>query len=338
MKRIYLTLLFVAVCICCQAVPRIHVIATGGTIAGKLSAGSNNYEAAQVAVETLFDAVPMLMEYAELEYEQFCNIGSQDMDETIWLKLAQRVNSLMADSTCDGIVITHGTDTMEETAFFLNLTIARLKPVILVGSMRASDDPQADGPDNLLVAVQRVIDSNFQQKENPYNEVLCCLGQKVFKASDVFKLNTHTVDAFGSAGNKCLKLISDCKSPVFDISGLETLPQVGIIYGYGGDSSLPLQSFMDAGFSGVVLAGAGMGNFHRCVMKTALEAKEAGMVIVRSSRVPYGGVYTDQGEVDDIKYGFVAANGLSPQKARILLMLALTKTNDIEQIRNCFSE
>lgn len=338
MKRICLTLILFALAVHCFAVPKIHVIATGGTIAGKLSSGSNSYDAGQVAVETLFEAVPMLQEYAELEYEQFCNIGSQDMDQTIWLRLAQRINTLMSDSTCDGIVITHGTDTMEETAFFLNLTIARVKPVILVGSMRASDAPDADGPDNLLVAVQSALDKEFLAKENPDNEVLCCLGQKIFKASDVMKYNTHAIDAFLSAGNRPLKVVCERKSPVFDISGLDALPPVGIIYGYGGDSSLPLQSFLDAGFKGVVLAGAGMGNFHRCVMEKALEAKEQGMVIVRSSRVPFGGVHTEQGEVDDYKYGFIAANGLSPQKARILLMLALSVTNNVECIRGFFVE
>jgi L-asparaginase len=132
--------------------PNIHIIATGGTIAGKSS--ECGYKAGESSIEEILAAVPELKKIANLDFEQFCNIGSQDMDETIWLSLAKRVNEVLALGMYDGVVITHGTDTMEETAYFLNLTVHSPKPIVLVGSMRPSDAPDADGPANLLVAVK----------------------------------------------------------------------------------------------------------------------------------------------------------------------------------------
>ena len=312
--------------------PHIHIIATGGTIAGKLSGSGHGYDAGQVGIDVLLASVPELSRYAVLDYEQFCNIGSQNMNEQIWLNLAKRINTVVADDTYDAVVVTHGTDTMEETAFFLNLTTYTQKPIILVGSMRASDDPEADGPANLLMAVKTAASSEARG-----SEVLCCLGQKIFKAGSVFKYDTHAIDAFASS-DRDYTLPRSVSGGRFDISNVERLPQVGIIYGYGGCSTLPLQAFMDAHFDGVVLAGVGMGNFYSDVMALAQQAVRQGMKIVHSARVPYGGVYTDIGEVDDRKYGFIASQSLNPQKARILLMLALCNTNDTEVIRQYFCQ
>ena len=314
-----------------QHLPHIHIIATGGTIAGKLSGDGHGYDAGQVGIDVLLESVPELRNYAELDYEQFCNIGSQNMNEQIWLNLAKRINVVLDDDTYDAVVVTHGTDTMEETAFFLNLTIHTQKPIVLVGSMRASDDPEADGPANLLMAVKTAA-----SKDAIGDQVLCCLGQKIFKAGSVFKYDTHAIDAFASSDYDFT--LPRCISNGFYIENVNRLPQVGIIYGYGGCSTLPLQAFMDAGFDGVVLAGVGMGNFYSDVMTLAQKAVKQGMKIVHSARVPYGGVYTSIGEVDDEKYGFIASQSLNPQKARILLMLALCQTRDTEKIRRYFSE
>ncbi len=307
--------------------PKIHIIATGGTIAGKSSA--NGYEAGKSSIEEILSAVPALKEIAQLDFEQFCNIGSQDMDESIWLSLSKRVDVVLASESYDGVVITHGTDTMEETAFFLNCTIHTSKPVVLVGSMRPSDAVDADGPANLFVAVQAAADAR-----NSGKEVLLCLGEKFFEASEAFKKDSHAIDALDAVR-------SDFRKPHganggFDVRELSELPRVGIVYGYGGSSTLPLQAFMDAGYDGVVLAGVGSGNFYSPVQKLAEKAARMGMKIVRSSRCPYGGVYTLGGEVEDFKFGFIASGSLNPQKARILLMLALTKTRDTERIRAWF--
>lgn len=327
--KLFFVLCYVCVSLGAFALPKVHIIATGGTIAGKLSKGGQGYDAGQVGVKALLDAVPQLSEYADLDYEQFCNIGSQDMNETIWLRLAKRINAVLADSQYDGVVVTHGTDTMEETAYFLNLTVHSEKPIVLVGSMRASDDPQADGPINLLKAVKTAAN-----KSNVGREVLCCLGNKIFEAGSVFKQNTHAIDAFASAAPDYV--MPHGKRVGFDIEQVEKLPRVGIIYGYGGCSPKPLKAFMKARYDGVVLAGVGMGNFYADVKALAQTAVKKGMKIVRSSRVPYGGVYTKQGEVDDEELGFIAAQSLNPQKARILLMLALTQTRDTQRIRQYF--
>lgn len=310
-----------------KALPKVHVIATGGTIAGQ--SDDIGYQAGQVSIETILNAVPQLKEYAQLDYEQFCNIGSQDMTESIWLALAKRVNAVLESGKYDAVVITHGTDTMEETAFFLNLTIHSRKPVILVGSMRPSDSPEADGPANLLKAVQTIVRPDAVGKE-----VMCCLGGKVFEAGNVYKNDTHALDPLVE-GPRDWYLPHDIHTG-FMIEDVETLPQVGIIYGYGSSSTLALDAFVDAGYAGVVLAGVGDGNFNADVLSAAEEAVRRGVMIVRSSRLSSGGVYTEGGEVDDEALGFIASGSLNPQKARILLMLALTRTSDIPVIRHWF--
>lgn len=311
------------------ALPKVHVIATGGTIAGTSS--DSGYDAGQVSIEDILAAVPELNDYAELDYEQFCNIGSQDMDEHIWLLLAKRINQVLLDDSYDAVVVTHGTDTMEETAYFLNLTTHSPKPIVLVGSMRPSDSPEADGPKNLVLAVKTAVDP-----ESTGKEVMCCLGEKIFEAGSVFKNDSHAIDAYAAITPDYYMPHDD--NTGFDISKIESLPQVGIIYGYGGCSTLPLQAFMEADFDGVVLAGVGGGNFYAPVQELAEQAVAKGMKIVRSTRCPYGGVYTEGGEVDDLQLGFIAAGCLNPQKARILLMLALTETNDTDRIREYFNQ
>jgi len=306
---------------------KIRIIATGGTIAGKSS--GNGYEAGKTSIEDILAAVPGLKEMASLEYEQFCNIGSQDMDESIWLALSKRVDEVLALEDVDGVVITHGTDTMEETAFFLNLTVHSPKPIVLVGSMRPSDAVDADGPANLLLAVKTAADA-----KNAGCEVLLCLGQKIFEASGAFKKDSHALDALDAV--KPDFYMPHGLGAGFDVRGLTELPRVGIVYGYGGASTLPMQAFIDAHYDGIVIAGVGGGNLYGAVQKFAERAAKQGILIVRSTRCPYGGVYTEGGEVEDFKFGFVAAGSLNPQKARILLMLSLTVTHDTEKIRQIF--
>ena len=306
---------------------KIRIIATGGTIAGKSS--GNGYEAGKTSIEDILAAVSGLKEIASLEYEQFCNIGSQDMDESIWLALSKRVDEVLALEDVDGVVITHGTDTMEETAFFLNLTVHSPKPIVLVGSMRPSDAVDADGPANLLVAVKSAVSAT-----NVGREVLLCLGQKIFEASEAFKKDSHAIDALDAV--KTDFRVPHGLSAGFDVRKLLELPRVGIVYGYGGASTLPMQAFIDAHYDGIVLAGVGGGNLYGAVQQLAEKAVKQGILMVRSTRCPYGGVYTEGGEVEDLKFGFIAAGSLNPQKARILLMLSLTVTRDIEKIRQFF--
>ena len=312
-----------------RPLPKVHIIATGGTIAG--TSNDIGYDAGKVSIETILQAVPELTRYAELDYEQFCNIGSQDMSESIWLPLAKRVNQVLESGKYDAVLITHGTDTMEETAFFLNLTTHNPKPVILVGAMRPSDVADADGPANLLKAVQTIVKPDAVGKE-----VMCCLGGKVYEAGAAFKNDTHSLEPLAETSMDWY--LPHNTNTGFFIDNLEELPEVGIVYGYGSNSTVALEAYVNAGYKGIVFAGVGDGNLNQAALNLAAQAAENGVMIVRSSRVPYGGVYTEGGEVDDEKLGFIASGSLSPQKSRILLMLALTATRDIGVIRSYFRQ
>ena len=323
------------------AKPKIRIIATGGTIAGvSESATSSAYSAGQVGVQTLIDAVPQMLYLADISGEQLVNIGSQDMNDEVWLKLAKRINQLL-----DGVVITHGTDTMEETAYFLNLTVHSDKPVVLVGSMRPSTGISADGPGNLYAGVAAAASPNSKGRG-----VLVCMNNLLLDAKDVIKMHTTDVATFQSANygkvgyvyngeaiyNRNIDNLHTTKSE-FSVDNLQKLPKVGIVYGYANASPLPMQAFVDANYDGIVLAGVGDGNFYKDVFDVALKAREKGINIVRSSRCPTGPTCLN-GEVDDDKYHFVAALTLNPQKARVLLMLALTKTHDWQEIQEYFKK
>ena len=339
-------LLAVLVSVNIVAKPKIRIIATGGTIAGvSTSATSTAYTAGQVGVQTLIAAVPQMLELADISGEQLVNIGSQDMNDQVWLKLAKRINELLNKEGYDGVVITHGTDTMEETAYFLNLTVKSDKPVILVGSMRSSTAISADGPGNLYAGVAAAASPNTKGRG-----VLCCMNNRLIYAKDVIKVHTTDVATFEAANAGPVGYVYNGEAHYFtkpealhttqsefDVTNLEKLPQVGIVYGYANCSPLPFQAFVDAKFDGVVLAGVGDGNFYHEVFDVAVKARQKGINVVRSSRCPTGPTCLN-GEVDDEKYEFVAALDQNPQKARVLLMLALTKTRDWKQIQEYFKK
>lgn len=329
-----------------NAKPKIRIIATGGTIAGVSTSATNSaYSAGQVGVQTLIQAVPQLLDVAEISGEQLVNIGSQDMNDNVWLKLAKRINELLNNEGYDGVVVTHGTDTMEETAYFLNLTLHSDKPVILVGAMRPSTAISADGPANIYAGVVAAA-----SPKSVGRGVMVCMNNMLLDAKDVTK--THTTDVatfqspnFGKVGYVyngqaiyCREInnLHTTKSE-FDVDNLTSLPKVGIVYGYANCSPLPMKAFMDANFDGIVLAGVGDGNFYKDVFDVALQARAKGINIVRSSRVSSGPTCLN-GEVDDNKYQFIAALTLNPQKARVLLMLALTKTRDWQKIQEYFQK
>ena len=329
-----------------NAKPKIRIIATGGTIAGvAATSASSAYSAGQVGIQTLIDAVPQILQLADISGEQLVNIGSQDMNDEVWLKLAKRVNELLNEEGYDGIVITHGTDTMEETAYFLNLTVKSDKPVVLAGSMRPSNAISADGPANLYNAVAAAVSPACKGLG-----VLCCMNSQLLDAKTVIKTHTIDCDTFEGGPSGIIGYIYNgeahilqeprnkhTKESEFDVSKLERLPKVGIVYGYANASPLPMQAFVDNKFDGIVLAGVGDGNFYKDVFEVAVKAQNQGIQIVRSSRCPTGPTCLNS-EVDDEKYHFVAALDLNPQKARVLLMLALTKTHDWEEIQEYFKK
>ena len=321
-------------------------MATGGTIAGTgASATNTNYTAGQVAIGTLLDAVPEVNKIANVTGEQIVKIGSQDMNDAVWLTLAKRINELLKRDDVDGIVVTHGTDTMEETAFFLNLTVKSDKPVVLVGAMRPSTAMSADGPLNLYNAVVTAA-----AKESKGKGVVIAMNGLILGAQGATKMNTVDVQTFQSPNSGALGYVLNGKvsynmeslkrhttKSEFDVTDLDKLPKVGIVYSYSNVDADVMTPFLNGGYQGIVHAGVGNGNIHQNLFPMLEKARKQGILVVRSSRVPTGPTTLDA-EVDDNKYQFVASQELNPQKARVLLMLALTKTNDWKKIQQYFNE
>ncbi|SFU93791.1 type II asparaginase [Pseudoduganella namucuonensis] len=331
-----------------QAAPKlanVTILATGGTIAGSgaTSTTTVGYTAATVGVQQLIQSVPELAKVANVTGEQVFQIASESMTNEHWLALAKRVNALLTQSNVDGVVITHGTDTMEETAYFLNLVVKSRKPVVLVGAMRPSTAMSADGPINLYNAVLLAAHPDAVGKG-----VLVAMGDQIHGARDVSKTNTSTPDAFKTTelgmlgylqgGKPFFYRVSTRKHTAdseFDIGGLTALPQVDIVYGYANMNSVALDAFVAAGAKGVIHAGVGDGSLAARVKPALSAARQKGVVIVRSSRVGQG-ILARNGEANDDQLDFVVSDTLSPQKARILLMLALTKTSDTKELQRLF--
>lgn len=328
-----------------QKLPNIHILATGGTIAGTgASATGTNYTAGQMAINDLLAAVPEIKDIANVTGEQIVKIGSQDMTDEVWLKLAHYLNTLLSQKNVDGVVITHGTDTMEETAFFLNLTVKSDKPVILVGAMRPATSLSADGPLNLYNAVVTA-----GAPESKGKGVMIVMNGSILGAHSAVKMNTTSVQTFQAPNSGALGYVNNGKvfynqvtekihtaQSAFDVTGLNSLPKVGIIYSYSNVEPEALNALVTSGYKGVIHAGVGNGNIHKNIFNQLAAASETGILVVRSSRVPTGPTTLDA-EIDDNKYHFVASQELNPQKARILLMLALTKTNDWKTIQTYFN-
>jgi L-asparaginase len=326
--------------------PNVVILATGGTIAGTgaTSTTTVGYTAATVAVDRLIEAVPELKKVASVKGEQVMQIASENMNNEAWLKLAKRVNELLARDDVDGIVITHGTDTIEETAYFLNLVVKSRKPVVIVGAMRPGTALSADGPINLYNAA--ILAGS---EEAVGKGVLVTLNDEINGAREVTKTNTATTGTFRNWEMGFLGYMQDNKphfyrqstrkhtvDTEFDVSKLDALPAVDIVYGYANMNRIPIDAFVAAGDKGLVHAGAGDGSLARPAIEPALiEARKKGVVIVRASRVG-NGIVARNGEADDDKQDFVVSDTLNPQKARILLMLALTKTNDAKEIQRMF--
>jgi L-asparaginase len=324
----------------------VVILATGGTIAGTgaTSTTTVGYTAATVPVDRLIEAVPELKKVASVKGEQVMQIASENMNNESWLKLAKRVNEILARDDVDGIVITHGTDTIEETAYFLNLVTKSRKPVVIVGAMRPSTALSADGPINLYNAT--ILAGS---EEAAGRGVLVALNDQINGARDVTKTNASNADTFRNWELGVLGYMQDNKphfyrqttrrhtvDTEFDVSTLDVLPAVDIVYGYANMNRIPVDAFVAAGDKGLVHAGAGNGSLARPAVEPALvEARKKGVIIVRASRVG-NGIVARNGEADDDKLDFVVADNLNPQKARILLMLALTKTNDTKEIQRMF--
>jgi len=329
-----------------QAKPKIEVLATGGTIAGAQASSSEiGYKSGTFSVDDLLKAVPQLKDLADLTGEQVANIASQTMNHEVWLKLAKRVNEVLKDGGADGVVITHGTDTLEETAYFLSLVVKSDKPVVLVGSMRPATAISADGPANLYNAVALAASPEARGR-GP----LIVMDDEIHYAREAQKTNTTELDTFkspnrGRAGVMNVGKIeffsqnttAHTTKSEFNVDGKtpNDLPRVEIIYSYENLGPEVIDFLVKQGVKGIVLAGVGDGNSTDAAIGALSAAAKKGVAVVRSSRTGSGLVVRNV-EVDDDKLGFIASMELTPQKARILLMLALMNTNDPVKLQQVF--
>lgn len=327
-----------------KKLPNITILATGGTIAGAAATGTQAaYTSGAVSIDAMLAAVPGIKDLANIKGEQISNVGSQDMTLDIMLTLAKRINTLLAQNDVDGIVVTHGTDTMEETAFFLNLVVKSDKPVVLVGSMRPSTAVSADGPLNLFDAVGVAADLNSRARG-----VLVVMNDWIHGAHSLTKTNTTAVQTFMSPLRGLLGVSTYGKNEFyntpqwkhttgseFDVATVTRLPRVDVLYAYADMSPDLIDAAVANGAKGVVIAGVGNGNMNKASLEAAARAAKRGVVVVRSSRVVSGSVGRNV-EVNDDEMNFVASDELNPQKARILLMLALLKPRTTTEIQNLF--
>jgi L-asparaginase len=327
-----------------KQLPNIVILATGGTIAGAAATGTQaGYTSGAVTIDAMLAAVPGIQKLANIKGEQISNVGSQDMNFDILLTVAKRCNVLLAGSSVDGIVITHGTDTMEESAFFLNLVVKSDKPVVLVGSMRPSTAVSADGPLNLYDAVAVAGDPAAKGRG-----VLVVMNDWIHGAHSLTKTSTTAIQTFMSPlrgivgastygkndfyNNPSWKHTSGSE---FDITNVTKLPRVDILFAYEDMSPDLVDASVANGAKGIVIAGVGNGNMNKATLEAAARAVKKGAVVVRSSRVPTGTVGRNV-EVNDDEMGFVASDELNPQKSRILLMLALLKPRTTVELQQLF--
>ncbi len=322
----------------------IVILATGGTIAGFAESGTQaGYTSGQVGIQTMIDAVPGIKKLANITGEQIANVGSQDMSVEVWLKLANRINELLATDDVDGIVITHGTDTQEETAYFLNLVVKSDKPVVTTGSMRPSTAVSAEGPLNLYNAV--AVAANPKSKGHG---VMIVMNDQIHSAQAVTKTNTTSVETFkspmqGLMGAVIYGQLEFYRTPhglhtyesEFSVKGVKELPRVDIIYG-GVDMPADLIDLsIKAGAKGIVIAGVGNGNMNAASLAASKKAAANGIVVVRSTRVPTGYVLRNA-ECNDDEYNTIASDELNAQKSRVLLMLCLLKDRSLDDIQKIF--
>src|SRR3954447_16022795 len=325
---------------------RVKILATGGTIAGAQSRpGDVAYKSAAYDVGVLIKAVPGLGELAEVSGEQIASIGSQDMNDAVWIKLGRRVNQVLANPEVDAVVITHGTDTLEETGYFLNLVTGSDKPVVLVGSMRPATATSADGPLNMYNAVAAAADPAARGRG-----VLIVLNDQIHFAREATKTNTTSLETFASPNRGLAGFVLFGKTRWFskpewrhttrsEFAGAipDTLPRVDIVYSYANAGPEFVNAAIAAGAKGIVLAGVGDGNATQPLIDALAAAAKKGIVVVRSSRTNSGAVARNV-ELDDDKLGFVAAQELNPQKARVLLQLALLKSKDPKAVQALFDQ
>lgn len=345
-KLLLIILLSVSTGIIAQSKAKILILATGGTIAGSAASGvQSGYTSGQVTIDAMVNSVPDALKLADIKGEQISNVGSQDMSFEIMLKVANRINELAGGKEYDGFVITHGTDTMEETAYFLNLVVKTEKPVVLVGSMRPSTAISADGPLNLYNGIAVAADPKAKG-----HGILLVMNDWIHSAQSLTKVSTTAVQTFMSPIRGLIGTtsygVNDFyhypdqkfgKSSEFDVKGVTTFPRVDIIYADADMKPDLIDASIEKGAKGIVIAGVGNGNMNKASLDACARASKKGIIVVRSTRVATGIVGRNV-ECNDDELGLIASYGLNPQKSRILLTVALLKPRKLDELQKIFLE
>ncbi|KAL5332784.1 Asparaginase/glutaminase [Aspergillus crustosus] len=321
--------------------PNVTIFATGGTIAGSAAdnTATTGYQAGALGIQTLIDAVPEMLDVANVAGVQVANVGSGDISSTILLEIAHRLNTIVCtDPTISGAVVTHGTDTLEETAFFLDATVNCRKPIIIVGAMRPATAISADGPYNLLESV--TLAANPEARDRG---ALVVLNDRIASAYYVSKTNANSLDTFKALEAGYLGAIVS-NTPYFyypplqptgktaiDVGNVTAIPRVDILYSYQDMTNDTLFAAVENGAQGVVIAGTGAGSSSSSYSSAISELTEAEFPVVRSTR-------TGSGEVPFSDSGSISSGFLNPPKARILLGLFLAKGKKFEEIREVFGK
>jgi L-asparaginase len=325
-----------------SASSHVRVLATGGTIAGVGAANGASYRSGQVSVDALIAALPGVETIARVSGEQVANTASGNIDEAIWRRLHGRVLAAMADSGVTGVVITHGTDTLEETAFFLNLLLPRTKPVVVVGSMRPSTAVSADGPQNMMDAIRVAVAPAAVGRG-----VLVVMNDTIFEPTSVTKVDVQRVEAFAAPSRGPVGDVLRPKARFYAAAapagpqitlGEAPLPKVAIVYAYTGLTGDDVRRIAgDA--AGVVIAGVGAGGFPTAARAVLRELAARGVAVVRTPRQGFGDIGPSEaasGDNDGVP-GIIGGRELTPAKARILLMLALQQKRSPSELQTLFN-
>lgn len=319
--------------------PRVKIYATGGTIAGASASNTDNlhYQAGSIGVQGLLDAVPEIHSIADVSGEQFLNVGSHEIRSQDLLALSKLIQRQLDDNLSEGVVVTHGTDTLEETAFFLDLTVNTDKPIVIVGAMRPATAISADGPLNLLQATALAAHPQAQSRG-----AMVLLNDRIQSAYYTTKTHANALDTFRASEQGSLGFFQNATphfyysaatptgKPQFNLSNINELPIVDVIYSYQDASADLLQASIDRGAKGVVIAASGNGWASPSLEIAALKLTKQGFPVVFSSRTGNGFA------IKPIEQG-IGSGLVNAQKSRIVLMLAIANNYTIEQIAQCFS-
>jgi len=312
------------------AQPRVRVIATGGTIA--------NHPEGRLSGPALVGSVPSLSAIARIEPETFSNVSSIELALADWLRLSRRVNDLLGSGDLAGVVVTSGSDTLEELAWWLDLTVGGDRPVVVTGAMRRPSDADADGPRNLADAVRVAVDAGARRRG-----ALVVMGGQILRARDAAKQSVSARDAFGSTVDGPVGRIDRsrvtftptaralARPPVFSVVALSRLPRVDVLLTYQQAPGDLIEAAARAGARGLVIAAAGAGAVTLAQSDALEAARRAGIPVVVASRVAHGVLTTA-----DVPKGTIPAGTLSPLKARILLMLALARGDGPSELAQVF--